>query len=167
MLKIELLGSHHDRESFDCSQPDLEDYLRRIARQHADKGVARTFVLVDDIEPGTVLGFMTLTLCEIIPSALPAKFAKKYAHRVYGVKLARLAVSSTRQRQGLGALLALHAMDRARAVADNAGIVGFFVDAKDSQAQAYYLRYGFIPLADDPLRLFLPLATLNRALENY
>ena len=165
MLKIELLGSHHDRDAFDCGQPDLEDYLRRIARQHADKGVARTYVIVDDAKPGTVLGFMTLTLCEIIPSALPPKFAKRYAHRVYGVKLARLAVSRTRQRQGMGALMMLHAMDRARAVANNTGIVGFFVDAKDAQAQAYYLRYGFIPLAEDRLRLFLPLATLNRALE--
>ncbi len=165
MLQIEPLGPHHDRESFDCGQPDLEDYLKRIARQHADKGVARTFVLVDDAEPGTVLGFMTLTLCEIIPSALPPKFSKKYAHRVFGVKLARLAVSRTRQRQGLGSLMMLHGMDRARSVADNAGIVGFFVDAKDSPAQAYYLRYGFVPLADNPLRLFLPLATLNRALE--
>ena len=165
MLKIEPLGSQHDRESFDCGQPDLEDYLGRIARQHADKGVSRTFVLVDDAEPDTVLGFMTLALCEIIPSALPPKFAKKYAHRVYGVKLARLAISRSRQRQGLGALVMLHAMDRARSVADNAGIVGFFVDAKDTQAQAYYLRYGFIPLVNDPLRLFLPLATLNRALE--
>ena len=58
----------------------------------------------------------------------------------------------------------LLAMDRAQSVADSAGIVGFFVDAEDSQAQAYYLRYGFIPLVDDPLRLFLPLATLTRAL---
>ena len=165
MLRTEPLGSQHDRESFDCGQPDLEDYLRRIARQHADKGVSRTFVLVDDAEPGTVLGFMTLALCEIIPSALPPKFAKKYAHRVYGVKLARLAISRSWQRQGHGALMMLHAMDRARSVADNAGIVGFFVDAKDTQAQAYYLRYGFIPLVHDPLRLFLPLATLNRALE--
>jgi len=165
MLKIEPLGSRHDRESFDCGQPDLEDYLRRIARQHADKGVSRTFVLVEDAEPGTVLGFMTLALCEIMPSALPPKFSKKYAHRVYGVKLARLAISRSRQRQGLGALMMLHAMDRARSVADNAGIVGFFVDAKDTQAQAYYLRYGFIPLVNDPLRLFLPLATLNRVLE--
>jgi hypothetical protein len=48
--------------------------------------------------------------------------------------------------------------------ANNAGIVGCFVDARDSQAQAYYLRLGFIPLVDDPLRLFLPLATLQRAL---
>lgn len=93
MLKIEPLGSQHDRESFDCGRPDLEDYLGRIARQHADKGVSRTFVLVDDAEPDTVLGFMTLALCEIIPSALPPKFAKKYAHRVYGVKLARLATA--------------------------------------------------------------------------
>ena len=165
MLRIEALGSHHDRANFDCGQRDLEEYLSRTARQHADKGVARTFVLVDDIEPATVLGFMTLALCEIIPATLPPKIAKKYAHRVYGVKLARLAVSSSRQRQGLGALMVLHAMDRARAVADNAGIVGFFVDAKDAQAQAYYLRYGFIPLTDNPLRLFLPLTTLNRALE--
>lgn len=153
------------RDAFDCGQRDLEDYLRHIARQHADKGVARTFVLVDDAEPGTVLGFMTLTLCEIVPSALPLRFAKKYAHRVYGVKLARLAISSARQRRGLGALMMLHAMDRARSVADNAGIAGFFVDAKDKRAQAYYLRYGFIPLAADPLKLFLPLATLKRALE--
>ena len=60
MLKIEPLGSHHDRESFDCGQPDLEDYLKRIARQHTDKGVARTFVLVDDVDAGTVLGFIPL-----------------------------------------------------------------------------------------------------------
>lgn len=165
MLRIEPLGPQHDRESFDCGQPELEDYLRRIARQHADKGVSRTFVLVDDAEPDAVLGFMTLALCEIIPAALPPKFARKYAHRVYGVKLARLAISRTRQRQGLGALMMLHAMHRARSVANHAGIVGFFVDAKDPQAHAYYLRYGFIPLPDDPLRAFLPFATLKHALE--
>ena len=60
MLKIEPLGQHHGRDSFDCGQPDLEDYLRRIARQHADKGVARTFVLMDDADPRAVLGFIPL-----------------------------------------------------------------------------------------------------------
>ena len=165
MLRIEPLGPRHDRESFDCGQPDLEDYLRRIARQHADRGVSRTYALIDDARPSIILGYMTLALCEIMPAALPAKFAKKYAHQVHGVKLARLAVSRTRQRQGLGALMMLHAMTRALAVAENAGIAGFFVDAKDEAAQKYYLRYGFLPLTDDPLRLFLPLATLKRALE--
>ena len=59
----------------------------------------------------------------------------------------------------------LHAMDRALGVAETAGIAGFFVDAKDPAAQQYYLRFGFLPLTDDPLRLFLPVATLKRVLE--
>lgn len=164
MLRIELLGPQHDRESFDCGQPDLEDYLKRIARQHADKGVSRTYVLVDDAQENVILGYKTLALCEVMPERLPPKFAKKYVHQVYGVKLARLAVSRTRQREGLGQLMMLHAMDRALAVAETAGIAGFFVDAKDGAAQKYYLRYGFLPLTHDPLRLFLPLATLKRAL---
>ena len=165
MLRIELLGPQHDRDSFDCGQPDLEDYLKRIARQHADKGVSRTYALVDDAQQNIILGYVTLALCEVMPERLPPKFAKKYAHPVYGVKLARLAVSRTRQREGLGQLMMLHAMDRSLAVAETAGIAGFFVDAKDGAAQKYYLRYGFLPLTDDPLRLFLPLATLQRALQ--
>lgn len=165
MLRIESLGPWYDRELFDCGQPDLENYLKCLALQHADKGVSRTYALIDDAQPSVLLGFMTLALCKITPAALPPKFAKKYAHDVHGVKLARLAISRTRQRQGLGALLMMHAMDRAKAVAENTGIVDFFVDAKDLPAQAYYLRYGFIPLPDDPLRLFLPLATLKRSLE--
>lgn len=165
MLRIELLGPQHDRDSFDCGQPDLDDYLRRTARQHADKGVSRTYALVDDVQEDAILGYMTLALCEVMPERLPVKFAKKYAHPVYGVKLARLAVRRTRQREGLGQLMMLRAMDRALAVAETAGIAGFFVDAKDRAAQQYYLRFGFLSLTDDPLRLFLPVATLKRVLE--
>lgn len=165
MLRIELLGPQHDRESFDCGQPDLEDYLRRTARQHADRGVSRTYALIDDTQENVVLGYMTLALCEVIPERLPPKFAKKYAHRVCGVKLARLAVSRTRQREGLGQLMMLYAMDRALAVSETAGIAGFFVDAKDQAVQNYYLRYGFLPATDDPVRMFLPVATLKRALK--
>lgn len=55
-----------------------------------------------------ILGYMTLALCEVMPEKLPAKLAKRYAHRVYGVKLARLAVSRARQREGLGQLMMLH-----------------------------------------------------------
>ena len=43
-------GSHHDRASFDCGQPDFENYLKRIARQHADEGVSRTYALVNYVQ---------------------------------------------------------------------------------------------------------------------
>ena len=35
-------------------------------------------------------------------------------------------------------------------------------DAKDEKAKAFYERYGFQAFADQPLRLFLPLATIEK-----
>ena len=41
--------------------------------------------------------------------------------------------------------------------------IGFFVDAKDSGAALYYRKFGFIPLPDNPLELFLPIDTIRNA----
>lgn len=164
MLRIEPLGRRHDREGFDCGNADLNDYLRHTARQHTDKGLSRTEVLVDDEAPAEMLGYVTMSLAEVITDTLPPRYAKKYPANAHGVKLARLAVARSRQRQGLGALMMVQAMRRALQVADSAGIIGLFVDAKDEAASRYYRRFGFIPLPDDPHKLFLPLATLRQAL---
>ena len=45
-----------------------------------------------------------------------------------------------------------------------AGGLGLFVDAKDDAARTYYERFGFLPLPDNPLQLFLPLSTIQEAL---
>jgi GNAT superfamily N-acetyltransferase len=164
MLRIEPLSRRHDREGFDCGNPDLNDYLRHTARQHTDKGLSRTEVLVDNEAPAEILGYVTVGLAEIITDTLPPRYARKYPSRAHGVKLARLAVARSRQRQGLGALMMIRAVRRALQVADSAGIIGLFVDAKDAAAGRYYRRFGFIPLPDDPQKLFLPLATLRQAL---
>ena len=164
MLRIELLGRRHNRAGFDCGNPDLNGYLQHTARQHIDKGLSRTEVLVDDEVPEEILGYVTVSLAEIIADTLPLPYAKKYPTKAHGVKLARLAVAHSRQREGLGALMMVHAMRRALQVADSAGIIGFFVDAKDQAASHYYRRFGFIPLPDDPRKLFMPLATLRQAI---
>lgn len=52
-----------------------------------------------------------------------------------------------------------------RPLAENAGIIGLFVDAKDEVAKAYYERYGFLSLKDIPLELFIPLSTIRQLLE--
>jgi hypothetical protein len=52
-------------------------------------------------------------------------------------------------------------MQRALLVADTAGGIGLFVDAKDESAQSYYARYGFIGLENNPLEMFLPLSLLR------
>ena len=164
MLRIELLSRRHNREGFDCGNPELNDYLRHTARQHTDKGLSRTEVLVDDEAPDDILGYVTVGLAEVITDTLPPRYAKKYPAKAHGVKLARLAVARSRQRQGLGALMMVHAMRRALQVVDSAGIIGLFVDAKDEAASRYYRRFGFLPLPDDPHKLFLLLVTLRQAL---
>jgi GNAT superfamily N-acetyltransferase len=165
MLRIEPLSQGHDREGFSCGDRDLDDYLKRTARQHNDKGISRTFVLVDLDEPAKILGFFTLASCEVVTAELPSEYAKKYPRKAPAAKLARLAVAWDLQRQGLGGIMMADAMRRTLAVAENIGIIGFFVDAKNQSARTYYEQYGFVTLPTHPLALFLPLATLAAAVQ--
>ncbi|KJH69862.1 GNAT family N-acetyltransferase [Aliterella atlantica] len=165
MRVIQLLDKLHDRDSFDCGNEALNQFFKQTARQHIQKGLSRTFVLVDTEQSENVLAFFSLSLCEVRTEKLPPKFAKKYPSLISGVKLARLAVAKSMQRQGIGSILMIEAMQRAVVVANNAGIVGLFVDAKDNAAKAYYERYGFISLKDTPLEMFLPLQTIAQIIE--
>lgn len=162
-LKIEPIHRSHNRRSFDCGSADLNQYLQNTARQQSEKGISRTFVVVDSNRPFEILGFYTLAACEILVEKLPPRFAKKYPLRAFAAKLGRLAVASHMQGQGLGTYLMLNAMDRVLQIAEHLGVIGFFVDAKDNVAAAYYRQFGFIPLPDNPLELFLPIATIRTA----
>ncbi len=162
-MRIELLTDAHEREAFDCGAPELNEYLRRAARQHGEKGISRTFVLVEPESPGKILGFVTLAVGEVEAAAVPPRVARRLPRRLPVARLARLAVSADRQRNGLGELLLTFALRRTVQVASSVGLVGVFVDAKNERAQAFYRRYGFIPLQDEPLKLFLPIATLAAA----
>ncbi len=163
MLRIETLDKEHNRSDFDCGVPELNRYLKNIARQHLNKGISRTFVLVDDAVPTEITGFFTLAFCEVFVEKLPREYAKKYPHKAPAAKLARLAVAKERQRRGLGMHMLVNAIERIINVSNNVGIIGFFVDAKNNDAKAYYEQFGFIPLPDRPLELFLLLATLRKA----
>ena len=166
MIKLELFSRAHDRDGFDCGSEPLNTYLRQTARQHTERGISRTFVLVDEAatEPKPIVGYFTLNICQLRAEQLPAEVARRLPREVAGVKLGRLAVSKTRQRQGLGKLLLVAAMKKFVEVFDSAGGIGLFVDAKGNEAKAYYERFGFVSLPDTPLLLFLPLQTIRDAL---
>jgi ribosomal protein S18 acetylase RimI-like enzyme len=163
MRAIVPLDKGHDRTSFDCGEEALNKYLQETARQHIDKGISKTFVCVDTDRPEIILGYFTLAICEVVTEGLPRKYAKRLPSKVPAAKLGRLAVSVGCQGQKLGGMLMADAMKRTIALADNFGIVGFFVDAKNDRAKRFYEGYGFIALQSNPLTLFLPLATLVEA----
>ena len=55
----EPISRQRDRASFDCGELALNDFLRRHARQSHDKGAAKTFLAVSNLD-GAILGYYTL-----------------------------------------------------------------------------------------------------------
>ncbi|MEK6673359.1 MAG: GNAT family N-acetyltransferase [Nitrospirota bacterium] len=162
MLKIAPLSGEQDRTGFDCGVAELNAFLRATARQHGEKGISRTFVLVENDKPAAILGFFTLTLCEVTTDHLPSSYTHMYPnHKLPAVRLARLAVSLRHQGAGYGKLLLAEAIHRTILIADHAGSIGLFVDAKNDRARDFYKRYGFIHLPDHKQSFFLPMKTLR------
>ena len=164
MPEIVSLARHHDQSGFDCGVPELNLFLKSTARQHSDKGISRTFVLSDQEKSATILGYFTLTLCEVSTEHLPLAYAKKYPkHGLPAVRLARLAVSRKYQGKSYGGLLLAEAIHRTVLIAEQASLIGLFVDAKDERAHKFYERYGLSSLPGHAQQLFLPLETLRLA----
>ncbi len=157
-MRLQALTSSHDRQAFDCGQPDLNDWLRRFARQHRDKGLSRTFVATREEQPARIRGYYALSLAELEGAHLPAQGRSRFPRRIPGVRLGRLAVDVEFQNRGLGQWLLVDAMARARRIHAEAGGIGLFVDAKDERAAAWYRRFGFVHLPDRPLLLFYPVS---------
>ncbi len=59
----------------------------------------------------------------------------------------------------------INAIMRVISISEHAGVISFFVDAKNKAVKRYYQKFGFISLPDYPLELFLPFATLNKMYE--
>lgn len=164
--KVEPLSHYHNKNDFNCGVRELNHYLQTMASQHAKKGISRTFVLVEEDNPSHILGFVTLTACEIESEILPFPYSKKYPSKIPGAKIGRLAISEKFQRKGLGEQLMVFAMHQAIIVHQTLGLTGMFVDAKNEQAKKYYEKYGFLSLPELPLTLFLPIKSILNAFKD-
>jgi GNAT superfamily N-acetyltransferase len=162
---IEPLAVDQERSGFACGKPPLDDFLHRLVSQYEKRHLGRTYVAC---YPGTrrVAGFYTLASGAIAFQNLPPEAARKLPrHPVPSVILARLAVDRQAQGKGLGETLLIDALRRALALSDRLGIHAVEVDAIDEQARAFYEKYGFVQLAAQPLRLYLPIATVRKGLD--
>ena len=159
--RIGRLARSHDRAPFSRGKPPLDDFLRRLATQYEKRNLGRTYVAT---RPGEarVVGYYTLASGAIAFQDLPEPAARKLPrHPVPVILLARLAVDRAAQGQGLGEALLFDALARCAEVADGLGVHAVEVDAIDQQARAFYEKYGFVPLPDGELHLFLPIATIR------
>jgi len=166
-LKIEPLGSHHNRADFACGIESLDRYFKTQANQDVRRKVNGVFVLVDPREPSEVIGYYTLCATALAQGDVPVA-ARKHVPRyplVSATLGGRLAVVFHQQRRGLGALLLADAVQRAYASASSIGSSMLIVDAISEQAAAFYEANGFVRLPDS-LRLILPMQAIATMVES-
>jgi GNAT superfamily N-acetyltransferase len=155
--EIRSLDSKDDRSSFDCGVALLNDWLQKVAKQHQEKNLSRTFVAILPGDPHRIAGYYALAATSVETEGMSGK---KLPRNVSAVLLARLAVDKNKKGQGLGEYLLAHALDAVVSPAETVGIQCVVVDAIDDKAANFYKKYGFAPLTNEPLTLFLPVATI-------
>jgi len=161
----EAITRKHDRNTFDCGDAELNDFLQHYARQSHDQGGAKTFLAIDDGTKG-VLGFYSLAPASIAYHRTPEIARRGLArHEVPGFRLARIAIDHPLQGRGLGGQLLLAAGRRCLLAAAIVGGTVLVIDAKNDRAAAWYASYGAIPLLDAERTLVLPLATIESSLK--
>jgi len=166
MWHVEPISKKHDRETFDCGDSELNEFLRRYARQSHDLGAAKTFLAIDDADNKRILGFYSLSPASVQYARVPETVRRGLArHEVPGFRLARLAVDRTAQGRGLGGELLLSAGKRCLLAAAEVGGLVLVIDAKNERVAKWYASYGAVPLLDAPLTLVLPLATVGTVLK--
>lgn len=161
--RIAPLGKTHDRDSFSCGSVALDRYLQQQARQDAERSVAAPFALI--APPATrVLGYYTLSASVVDANALPGTLARKLPRypQLPVTLLGRLAVDQSMKGRGVGQLLLMDALHRSLNAAATIAAMAVLVKAKDDAAVAFYQHFSFLPLQQQPRRLFLPMKTIYR-----
>lgn len=160
---IEPLDRKHKRGDFHCGNARIDAYFRKVVSQDVKRKYATCFV-AREITTNRVAGFYTLSSSTVPLDEIPEPLARKLPRypSVPAVLIGWLGRHSDYAGQGLGEALLFDAI---RTVATAPiGAHAIFADAIDNKAASYYAAFGFVPLAERPRTLYLPVATALRLL---
>lgn len=122
--------------------------------------MAAPFVLL--LPDGMIAGYYTLSATSVQLAELPAQTVRKLPRYplVPATLLGRLAVDRRQQGKGYGRFLLADALYRA--ARSEVASFAVIVDAKDDGARRFYERESFLPLPDQPMKLFRPMVDIRR-----
>lgn len=154
-MQVERLGDEHDLAGFGCGNKSLDDWLRLHALENQSRNLSRTFVLIDD--GGAVAGYYALSMGGVAKDELPRRLGRGLpGYQIGMVLLARLAIDTRYQGEGLGRDLMVDAILHAAAAGQHAAARFIAVDPIDDSARAFYSRFGFTDIeGDEHGRMFI------------
>ena len=155
-------------KTFDCGKEAINVYLRRYAAKNMALNLNRTFVLPYTIgntsEKPEVAAYYTLAHQTLVREELPDP-SRLPRYPVPVILLAQLGIDQRFHRRGLGAKTPVYALRHAYQIASNPkGLpaMGVVLDVLDHDALAFYQSFDFfLPLTDKPMKLFVPMASLE------
>jgi len=152
----------HDRAAFSCEEPGLENYLKTQARQDATKKLAAVFIMT--MNGRAIAGFYTLSQYTIRSGEIPEEIARKLTKhdQIPAILIGRLARDMAYRGTGAGDLLLVDALRRCLALSRQAASWAVVVEAKSERGTAFYKKFEFEAFPSRPLKLFLPMATIEK-----
>ena len=157
----EHIEAHHDASTFDCGQPELDDWLRLRALSNEASGASRTYVICAE---GRVVGYYALATGAVARAAATGKARRQMPDPIPVMIIGRLAVDTGYQGRGLGHGLLRDALLRTLQVA-KAGRNPRGAAARDDGRRQTVLparRIPGVPL--DPMTMMITIADVEKAL---
>ncbi len=154
----------YDYRSFCCGEGQLDDWLGQYAGQNQKRWETRTYLLVNSkAESREIYGYFAMQPTQILPDEASLVRGRGAKYPMPATHLVKLAISDNVQRQGLGGRLIAEAMRISLEAAELIGSVVLIVDAINENAKSFYSKYGFTPLQNDSMRMFMPMKTIMEA----
>ena len=127
-----------------------------------DHRIAVVYVLYDAAEE-RIAGYYTLSSLSVELPEATRRTLPKYPEYP-AILIGRFAVDEGYQGLGLGKRILFDALGRALVGSRTVASYAVITDAKNEQAQAFYSRFGFLPLSaiGGERRLFLPMGTVEK-----
>lgn len=150
-------------DGFHSGAGELDDWLVRFAWQNQRELNAVTYVITDG---GRVVGYYALAMSAVGRAELPETLQARRPAQIPCILLARLAVDSSCQGQGLGWELLRDALVRSVQLSQSIGAAAVLVHCRDEAAKAFYLKHGdFLQSPLDEMQLMVPARWLRRYFE--
>lgn len=152
------LEEFHNCELFHCGEAVLDTWLKTRARKNEASGASRTYVIT---RGNDVVGYYSLAVGSVSHALVPGRIRRNMPDPIPVMLLARLAVDTSLQGQGIGRALLRDVILRTEQAAHIAGIRAILVHALHERARNFYISCGFTPSPINELTLMLPLSSVR------
>lgn len=161
-LHLQVLDKNqHNPKNFDCGKQGMNAFLQKFALKNQQLGLSKSWVLVDNNNPQTIIGYFTLSIQTIEPQLIEEEKLPKYQLPV--TLIARIAVDKTFQGKGFGRKLLFLALKKSLQL-NNHGLPTYAIvlDILDNDAKEFYQQFNFFKELDNSGRkLFVPMKIIR------